>query len=153
MSCNRFMSILQFLHIADNTNAIAKDEPGYDRCFKIRAMLDILIPIWQSVFHIDKCTLVDECMIAFIYYMKQYMPKKPIMWGLKGWQMYTGKEGNQVEANLGEKVTLSLTQILPEGHEVYCNNFFVSDELLVVLQAREIGCCGTVRANRASNPK
>ena len=168
MSRDRFMSILRFLHIVDNTKAIARGEPGYDRCFKIRALLDILIPKWQSVFHIDKCTSVDECMIAFKgrIYMKQYMPKKPIKWGLKGWvlagsntgfvynwQLYTGKEGSEVEAKLGEKVTLSLTEILPEGHEVYCDNFFISYELLVALQARGIGCCGTVKANRVSNPQ
>lgn len=168
MSRDRFMSILRFLHIADNTRAISRGEPGYDRCFKIRAMLDILIPKWQSVFHIDKCTSVDECMIGFKgrIYMKQYMPKKPIKWGLKGWvlagsntgfvnnwQLYTGKEGDAVEVNLGQKVVSRLTQILSEGHEVYCDNYFTSYELLDALKARGIACCGTVKANRTSNPQ
>ena len=168
MSRDRFMSILRFLHISDNSRAIPRGEDGYDRCFKIRAMLDILIPRWQSVFHMDKCTSVDECMIGFKgrIYMKQYMPKKPTKWGLKAWvlagstsgfvynwKLYAGKEGDVAEANLGEKVVLNLTQVLPPGHEVYCDNYFTCFELLRALQAKGIACCGTVKSNRTSNPQ
>ncbi|XP_064633634.1 piggyBac transposable element-derived protein 4-like [Lineus longissimus] len=168
MRRDRFMVILRFLHVADNTRAIPRGNPGHDRCFKIRPMLRILVPQWQAVFFIDKCTSIDEGMIGFKgrVYMRQYMPKKPTKWGLKAWilagsktgfvykwQLYTGKEGDQVEVNLGQRVVLELSQILLRGHEVYCDKFFTCYELLETLQGRGIACCGTVRSNRVSNPQ
>ena len=54
--------------------------------------------------------------------MKQYVPLKPIRWGIKVWvvadgsngyfldlQVYVGKEGEAVEHGLGERVVLDLT--------------------------------------------
>ena len=42
MSRNRFQSILQFLHCNDNTNAIPREEPGYDPLHKISPVIDII---------------------------------------------------------------------------------------------------------------
>ena len=134
----------------------------------MRQIVDNLVANWQGVFHIDKCTSVDEGMIGFKgrIFMKQYMPKKPTHWGLKAWilagsesgfvynwKLYTGKEGDQVETNLGQKVVTDLSQVLPAGHEIYCDNFFTCYELLQALQARGLACCGTVKTNRTSNPE
>ena len=149
MSRDRFRTILRFLHVASNAQAVSRGQPDCDRVFKVRQIVDKLVANWQGVFHSDKCTSVDEGMIGFKgrIFMKQYMPKKPTKWGLKAWilagsesgfvynwKLYTGKEGDQVETNLGQKVVMDLSQVLPAGHEIYCDNFFTCYELLQALQ-------------------
>ena len=113
MTRDRFFAILRFLHVADNSVAIARGEPGHDRAYKIRPMIRSLVAAWQAAYSIEKAVSIDECMIAFKghVFMLQYMPKKPKKWGLKGWVMagsetgyayswtfYTGKEEGGAEA-------------------------------------------------------
>ena len=65
MCRDRFMVLLRFLHVADNTRTVPRGQHDRDRCFKISPVVNILINQWQAVFFIDKCTSVDECMIGF----------------------------------------------------------------------------------------
>jgi hypothetical protein len=94
------------------------------------------------------------------------MPKKPTKWGIKAWvlagsksgfvfnwKLYTGKENDQVEKDLGKTVVLTLCDVLQQGHEVYFDNFFCSADLLNALAEKGLGGCGTVRANRVGNPQ
>ena len=84
---DRFFAILRFLHLSDNSSDIPRGQPGHDRAFKIRPMISSLVEAWQDSYDIEKSVSVDECMIAFKgrVSMRQYMPKKPSKWGLKGW--------------------------------------------------------------------
>ena len=45
-----------------------------------------------------------------------------------------------------------MTECLPAGHVVYCDNFFTGVSLALSLERRGIGSCGTVRANRRGLP-
>ncbi|XP_064648112.1 piggyBac transposable element-derived protein 4-like [Lineus longissimus] len=167
MSRDRFLLVLRFLHVADNTGAVPRGQQGFDRCFKIRQFANVLVDSWKRIVNPDKHVSVDECMVAFKgrVAMRQYMPKKPTKWGMKAWvlagsktgfvfdwKLYSGKEGDNVERNLGRKVVLDLTDMLPPGHEVYFDNYFNSYELLQVLEGRGLGGCGTLRSNRTANP-
>ena len=127
-------------------------------------MITSLVTAWQAAYKIGKSVSVDECMVPFKgrVSMLQYTPKKPNKLGLKGWvlaasdsgyaynwKLYTGKEDDRVALGLGESVVLAMTECLPAGHVVYCDNFFTRVLwLALTLERRGIGSCGTVRANR-----
>ena len=164
---DRFFAILRFLNLPDNSSAIPRGQPGHDRAFKIRPMIRSLVEAWQDAYDLEKSVSVDECMIAFKGRVstRQYMPKKPSKWGLKGWvlagsdsgyaynwMLYTGKENDRAAVGLGRSVVVSLTECLPAGHCVYYDNFFSSVELTLALENKGLGSCGTVRANRRGLP-
>ena len=81
MSLKHFKAISQLLHFADNALALSRDNPSYDRLWKIRPV----IRQSQKAYTPGKCVSVDESMIgtrsclSFI----QYVPKKPTKWGIK----------------------------------------------------------------------
>ena len=98
---------------------------------------------------------------------KQYVPLKPTKRGIKVWvradpyngfmndfQVYTGKERNLPEANLGGRVVLDLMEpVLNLGHHVYCDSFFSAPDLFLKLWDKGTVACGTVKPNRKGLPK
>ena len=103
----RFWQLWSNLHLNDNTKAPARDEPNYDKLFKIRPMLDMVQHLFRNAHHPSQQASVDEAMVCFKRKssFKQYMPMKPIKMGFKKWfysdansgylqefQIYTGKE-------------------------------------------------------------
>ena len=99
--------------------------------------------------------------------LKQYLPMKPIKRGFKVWvradsingyvcdfEVYTGKDGENVETNLGPKVVKKLSRALIGGnYHVYFDNFFSSVKLFEELLVDGIYACGTFRADRKGIPK
>ena len=167
LPCDRFFAILRFLHLSDNSSAIPRGQPGHDRAFKIRPMIRSLVETWQDAYDLEKSVSVDECMIAFKgrASMRQYMPKKPSKWGLKGWvlagsdsgyaynwMLYTGKENDRVAVGLGRSVVVSLTECLPAGHCVCYDNFFSSVELTLVCLLTNIHASSMVTKQRHGHP-
>ena len=128
--------------------------------------------ISKSLLHnydVSRDVVVDEAMIPFKgrSYLKQYLPKKPVKWGIKAWcladshngyvqkvDVYAGKTmGERKDWNMGEQVVLDLTYHLRgQYHHVYCDNFFTSSRLLEELLANGIYGCGTVRQNTKGYP-
>ena len=113
---------------------------------------------------------VDEAMIRFDGRLscKQYMPKKPVKWGIKMWclcdantgyciafNVYTGRnEGQAVNLDLGYKVVMRLMcNYLQRHHHVYADNFFTSVHLAEALLQADTYLCGTTRATRKEFPK
>lgn len=86
MSRDRWLLLWQFFHLADNTMALPTDHPEYDKLFKIRPFLDMIVEKWKSLYTPSQNISVDESMIAFKgrTNMMQYMPAKPHKWGIKG---------------------------------------------------------------------
>jgi hypothetical protein len=112
---------------------------------------------------------IDEAMIAFRGRLsfKQYLPAKPIKFGIKVWmraspasgychefQVYTGRDVRGVpEAGLGQRVVQDLAQRLHGMyHHVYVDNYFTSPALFQELYDNGIYACGTVRTNRRGLP-
>ena len=91
---------------------------------------------------------------------RQYLPAKPIKWGIKMWalcesdtgyaynmQVYTGKMEGQ-EKGLTHRVCLNLlVPVLGTNFRVYMDNLYTSVGLLTDLRVRDILVCGTVRTN------
>ena len=124
MTMNRFH---RCLHLANNSMQIPAGQPGHDRLFKVRRLLDLLIPKFESEYTIHQECTIDEAMIPFKGRLsfKQYMKAKPMKWGIKvfvladatngyikTFQIYTGKSVEIVNGNtsvgLCTKVVLDL---------------------------------------------
>ena len=87
LSRDRFHEILRYVHVADNSNALDWSDPGYDKLWKVRPLLDVVSQQSLELYTPHPQISVDESMIgtksrlSFI----QYMPKKPVKWGIKNW--------------------------------------------------------------------
>ena len=169
MPRDRFLVLLSFFHVSNNENAVPRDHPDHDKAFKIREVIDFLVPKWQHYFNPGKEIAVDESMIPYKgrTSLMQYMPAKPTKWGLKAWgladsktgymynwQLYLGKETVQRHLPVAHTVVKDLcTPLFDKGHVVYMDNFFSSPALFADLATHQTGACGTLRTNRQGVPE
>lgn len=169
MPVKRFLKILRFLHVADNSEMPKRGDPNFDRLYKIKPFLEYFGEKFKTNFCPSQFLSIDESMVAFKgrNTMKQYMPMKPIKRGFKVWVMccattgyvvafdvYTGKNNSDgIEGTLGERVVLRLARGL-EGlfYCVFFDNFFTSVKLVWKLLSKKIFSCGTIRMNRKHLP-
>ena len=158
MSRNRFEEIMQFLHLADNSNLGENDKVA-----KVRPLLAMLNERFLRYFAGPNIFSIDESMVP--YYgrntMKQYIRGKPIRFGYKMWCMntplgycvqcepYQGAGVTDAEVGLGGSVILDLISELPGvSCDLYFDNFFTSLKLINMLSSKNIRATGTVRPNR-----
>ena len=89
MSRNRYQLICSFLHFNDNAEQVPRGQPGYDPLFKIAPLIDILKPLYKVYYIPSRELSIDETMKRFggRLYFKQFMPNKPIRWGIKLWSL------------------------------------------------------------------
>lgn len=86
MARDRYFQILRYLHFADNRDEVKdKDSPGYDKLFKIRKLLDVLLPRFTDVYSPERNLAVDETLIKFKgrVHFHQFIPIKPGHFGIK----------------------------------------------------------------------
>jgi hypothetical protein len=112
----------------------------------------------------DSCfQSIDESMTKFKgrSSLKQYMPLKPVRRGIKMWlrcdsntgytydfNIYTGKETQQVDGTLGERVVRTLASTIKENNVTLCfDRFFTSVHLLQSLNFPAVGTCIPNRKN------
>ena len=110
MPRSRFMMLLRFLHVNSSQVTI---NPNYDRLYKVRKLLDIICPKFESAYTTHQEVSFDEAMIPFQGRLsfKQYMKDKPTTWGIKAFvlcdvrngycyrmQIYTGKNVETVDS-------------------------------------------------------
>ena len=169
MSLVRFEQIFRFLHLANSDLQIPAGEPGYDRLFKVRGLLDIVTPLFEAEYNLHEQVTIDEAMIPFKGRLsfKQYMKDKPVKWGIKVFtlsdatngyvyriQIYTGKNMEDTsDVGLCSKVVLDLMAGLEDsGFELYTDNYYTSPQLYLTLYKKGINACGTVRTNRKEFP-
>ncbi|KAL1475887.1 hypothetical protein MTO96_036959, partial [Rhipicephalus appendiculatus] len=96
MSFRRFQQITRCLHLNDNTNIPDKTSPKFDRCYRVRPLMEILNANFQKEYKPSSHVAVDESMILFKgrSVMKQYMPLKPkIKRGYKVWSIADSETG------------------------------------------------------------
>ena len=162
MSRDRFDMIWRYLHLQDNS------VPDQDPLRKLRWFITCLVNKFKSVYVPNEHVAVDESMVKFKGRLgfRQYLPSKPIKWGLKVWslcesatgyawnlQVYTGRVAGQQERGLSYRVVMDLIEDLQGSWmKVYMDNFYTSTELFEGLRARGLLACGTVRANRKGLP-
>ena len=82
---NRFQLILRFLHFHDNENMLERGQPGYDRLYKIRPILDHLFEKFQEIYTPRRDICVDESLLLWKgrLIFRQYLPLKRARFGIK----------------------------------------------------------------------
>ena len=162
---NRFLDVLQYLHLANNNNL----NPS-DKFSKVNPLFKMIHEGCLQNFIPERNVNIDESMV--LYYgchgCKQYIQNKPIKFGYELWvaatplgyaiQFYpcAGKDDNyNKDIGLGGSVVMTLMLKLPtvpkSNDHVVMDNFFTSPSLLRLLKGNGMAATGTVRANRTEN--
>lgn len=167
MRRNRFFTIMQFLHCADNNN------PNFeDKAWKLRPLMDKIKERFLTNFVPEEHISYDETMIKYYGHhgCKQFIRGKPIRFGFKMWSLntssgylinfnlYQGKDPNenQQASQIFGKPTEPFIRMLNEmpddkkrlPYKFYFDNLFTSANLLLYLRENGYGATGTVRENR-----
>ena len=89
MSRDRFEIIFWMMHVSHAVSHPAK------RIDKIRTFLDLLLQRFQSKYTPSQHLAIDESMLGFRgrFVGKQYMPKKPVKWGIKAFSVADSRNG------------------------------------------------------------
>lgn len=87
MPVNRFSWFLSHLHVNDHNLQPKRNEPNFDKLYKVRPLLDSLSKTFLQHFNPNEYQSIDESMIIFKSRssLKQYMPMKPVKRGYKVW--------------------------------------------------------------------
>ena len=167
MSRARFERLTRYLHVSDRENEPGRNEPNYDKLYKIRPVLEMVQQSFARYYKAGQNQTIDEGMIAYkgrLSYI-QYLPAKPIKRGIKVWMrcdadtaylhqfdIYLGKQQNSPNG-LGYDVVMKLCRnIFGKNHHIYCDNLFTSIPLVKDLLANKTYCNGTMRANKKYLP-
>lgn len=168
MTCNRFQKLTQYFHVADRAAEPAHGQPGYDKLYKVRPVIEHVTQSFAESYILSREVAIDEAMVRYTgrLSIRQYMPAKPIKRGIKIWMLcdsntaylnrfsvYLGRQTNNTEYGLGHNVVMNLTSNLQQSHRhVYFDNFFTGVPLMTSLLANGLYACGTVRCNRKEFP-
>ena len=164
MPRQRYEKLCQFLHCS-----IPDQENRDDKLAKVRPLISLCERQFPARFQPSKDVSIDEAMIRFDGRLsrKQYMPKKPVKWGLKLWclcdsatgycvgfSVYTGASTEETYGlDLGYRVVLSLMRnYLHCNRCVFADNFFTSVHLARDLLQADTYLCGTTRKTRRDFP-
>ena len=157
---------MRFLHLNDSEAQPQQGDPGFDKLYKVRPLLDMVLENFKACYQPGQHISIDESMISYKGRLSfvQYLPKKPHKWGLKawlladstngytwGWKLYTGKEEGRTEHGLAHRVVMDLVndpKLLHKGYIVYTDNFYSSPALFRELTDNGFGACGTARKDR-----
>ena len=172
MSRNRWCAIWTHLHFSDNTKAVPRGEPGFDRLFKIRQLINTVVSKFCTHYQAAKELSLDEMVIAFKgkSTLKQYNPRKPDKWGFKAfvlceaktgyalqWLLYSGRESDSDERAPPCSVSYNIVQKLVaphygQGHIIYMDSYYTSPDVADVLQENKCGLCGPCNVSRSGMP-
>jgi len=147
-----------------------RDDPEYDPLYKIRPLIDMCLQSFRDRYVPGQDLSVDEGMIKYKgrLYFRQYMPKKPVKFGIKVWMaadaktgyvcnydIYLGKQStsDRAETGLVTKVVLDIAEPFQHcNRHVFVDNYFNSVSLVEELLRQGTYACGTLRANRYPDP-
>ncbi|XP_052277135.1 piggyBac transposable element-derived protein 4-like [Dreissena polymorpha] len=168
MKCNRFQKLVQYFHVADWSTEPGRGEPGYDKLFKVRPVMESVSRTFQDINMLNKEVSIDEAMNAFTGRLsfRQYMPAKPNKRGIKMWmlcdarraflarfEVNLGRQNNQTEHGLGDNVVMRLVDHIYHSFRwLIFDNFFTVIPLMKELLEKGLYACGTVRVNRKGFP-
>ncbi|XP_041480389.1 piggyBac transposable element-derived protein 4-like [Lytechinus variegatus] len=130
MARNTFTRILRFLHLNNNQHP----DPTNSRTRKVDPFIKIVIPLFQTRYMPAKNISPDESMIRFKGRLSfvQYMPLKPIKWGMKAWALcesstgytwswalYTGGDGNRAAGPFAVGAVIDGSRTHPGEEHIY----------------------------------
>lgn len=166
MTKNLFEEISQYMHFSDSTQEAQGRDDDYDRLFKVRRIMNIVLSNFKRVYNPSKNMSINEGMIAYKGRLsfRQFLPAKPTNYGIKVWMAADAKNSHisnfavylgQAENNphrihgLGYDVVMKMTApFLDNYRHIFLDNFFTSTRLLDHLFAQNTYACGTVHCKR-----
>ena len=165
---NRFLALWTFLHLVDHL------DPNIDKIYKVRPMLDVLLPRFRHHYNPRQQLILDEDMIPTENRLavKQYIKDKPIKWGIKCFMLCKGRTGYIISAeiytgkdqvwhieHLGSSGSVFVrlmedTEISGQNHIIFMDRYFNSVALFSHLYDK-MGtfAAGTARCNRKHYPR
>ena len=96
MSRDRYFQIMRYLHFVDNQEEVKdKNSPNYDKLFKVRKLLDLLLLRFLEVYNPERNLSIDETLIKFKgkIYFRQFIPIKPGRFGIKCFTLAEASSG------------------------------------------------------------
>ncbi|CAJ0961123.1 unnamed protein product, partial [Ranitomeya imitator] len=95
MNRKRFEAIHTFLHFRDNTDILPRDDPNFDRLFKIRPVIEHFSNKFTEVYIPQREICVDESLIHFKgrLQFRQYLPSKRARYGIKLYKICESTSG------------------------------------------------------------
>lgn len=136
MKRDRFLSILKFLHFADNTTARTED-----RLYKIRNIIETIVDSFKSSIRPGKNIVIDESMVPWRGRLRfrQYIPGKRHKYGVKLYKLclpdgytynieiYAGKNNTIIEKSHSHDVVMRLLNgLLFEGRILFTDGYYTS---------------------------
>ncbi|XP_068110989.1 piggyBac transposable element-derived protein 4-like [Hyperolius riggenbachi] len=174
MPRGRYTLLLRCLHFNNNEEQLHRDDPAFDRLFKLRPIIKHLNETFKEAYMPEQNLAIDESLVPFHGRLgiKQYIPNKRARYGIKVYKLcesgsgytftfkiYEGKDSLIEPAGcppyMGtiERVVLDLLNpLLHQGYHLYVDNFYTSVPLFKFLFSVQTPACGTVRANRKGLP-
>ena len=138
---NRFKAIMAMLHIVNFSK-----ESKEDKLKKVWHFIDYMCQRCRELYQPSANVAVDERMVKSKHRsgMRQYMPLKPVKFGLKLWvladslngyiydfDIYTGKGEPLHEQGLGYTVVMKLASpLLEQDYNFYFDNFYTSPAII-----------------------
>ena len=168
MARDRFELIFWMLHASHSLTTPAK------RIDKVRTFLDMLLHRFQLKYTPGQNLAIDETMVRFRgrFVGKQYMPKKPVKWGIKLFSVadsrngyllntliYTGAEtlgsasSSYTSLPQPAQVVMHLMErYLHKGHHLFTDRYYTSVPLAQALQHAQTMFTGTAQRDRVDLP-
>ena len=86
MTVKHFEKLKRYIHFNNNDDALPKTPKEFDKLFKIRSLIDSVLPKCQAI-PTEEHHSIDEQIIPTKGRsgLRQYLPKKPNKWGIKVW--------------------------------------------------------------------
>ena len=162
ISRNRYRQLMQYLHMTDPVT-----EDRVDKLGKVWPFLSTLQQNFPRLFTPGVGPSLDEAMIKYNGPLrwKQYMPKKPIKWGIKLWvlcdsrtgyclalDVYTGSKADGLGLTYNIVMKLMSNYVLRNYH-LFADNFYSSLALIRDLHDADTYYCGTIRKNSRGLPQ
>lgn len=154
-----FEAIWTFFHACNNDT---RPSNCNDRMFKVRPLLDIIIPKFRTAFTPHREVSIDEAMLLWRGRLafRVYNPAKPIKYGVKSYVLADSTTGYcwnilpycGVSAPITHTVPALMDRLLDHGHRLYMDNFYNSVTLTTMLLSRKTDVCGTLRSHRGEPP-
>ena len=169
MTRDRFLAILRFLHLNDNSNRIPRGEEGYNPLLKLRPVYDTLQEKFLSVYTPTKHLSLDESSIGWKghIHFRVYNPKKAHKFHVKAYvlaeaesgyvsrfEIYTGKQQEISENGATYDAVMNVvSEHLNAGYFIFMDNYYSGVKLYDELRDQDTVACGTVRSNRKNLPE
>ena len=165
MERDRFIALWGFLHVDQTDEAVEKS----DKIYKVRPMLDRMLPLFRRYYSPRQQLSLDEGMIPTKNRLaiKQYIRDKPVRWGIKSFllceaktgyildaEIYTGRVRDRHWPLLGSagsvvRRLVENSQVTNKNHMLFMDRFYNSVALFHMLK-KELGvlAAGTVMPSR-----